>query len=141
MQPDLTLARSTMESTFDSTCTISSDPQAESDDYFDDATLTRSKPVGDATAIYAGACMIRPAPGLGQRTEQEGEAASFVDVFRLRIPVSATVIPVGATVSIDSCPNDPAMVGRTFNVQQVEGGTFAVSRILTLHARARGPRF
>lgn len=121
-------------------CTITSDPQAESDDLFDDTTLTRSKPVGDASTLYSGPCMIRPA-GLSQRAEQEGEAASFVDIFRLRIPVSATVIPIGATVTIGSCPNDPSMVGRQFNVQQVEGGTYAVSRILTLHARARGPRF
>lgn len=139
MAPDLTLARATALSVMDATCTVRTDPQGRTDDLFDETTGEYTRPPDDQTTVYTGPCLLRPSQGLGQNRATMGSAEQFVDRYDLRLPVTATGVHPGDVATIDTSPNDPDMVGREFTVLQAAGGTYAVTRILTVQLRTEGP--
>lgn len=139
MAVDLTAARATAESVFDASCTIRSDPEQRTDDTFDQATGKLTRPAGDSTTVYSGACLVRPSVGLGQIRAPMGGAEQFVDRYDLRLPVTAVGLAPGQVVTIDTAPNDPDIVGNDYTILQVAGGSMAVTRIVTVQLRTPGP--
>lgn len=125
--PDLTYATEVVESLMDDECVITRDSDGVSDDVLDaDGNLT---PVGSATTLYEGVCMVRPVQAIKPHpvpyTEQQ------VSQYAVKVPVTVDVdYRKGDVVSITSSRRDPQLVGRTLYVRVVQYRTFALSRTL-----------
>lgn len=130
-------ARSSVTQTFDSTCTISRDAEGAHDDWWDPATGQMVPGTSDSSAVYEGACLVRSEP-LSRNPQPEAGAAMWEQVYRVRVPVSTTDVLRGDTVVITACPSDDNVVGRQMTVSRVEGGTYAVSRVLSCIVKERG---
>lgn len=131
-------ARSNAARTFDSTCTITRDSEDSQDDWWDPTTGEMVTPTGDSSAVYTGPCMVRPDTSR-KGAQVEAGATMWEQLYRVRIGVEPAAVWRGDTVTVTACPADPLMVGRTFTVTEVEGGTYSVTRILTCTVKERGP--
>lgn len=132
----LPFARAATEALFDSTCTVTRDPEGDADDTYDPVThhITGHSP-SDATTIYAGPCRIRP--GLARPTMEGGQTV-FVETYAARLPVTAVGLRSGDVLTVVWCSTDPQVVGAEFTVDQVDQGSSSVTRPLVLVRRQRG---
>ncbi|GEM_PF-4837671 len=143
--PNLTGPRITVESRFDTTCRIDRDLEGHLDDILDETTLLLTPPTADAELVYQGRSMIRPAatgstrPGSSSSSEQ-GSQIQYLNIYRARIPADAPAVQIGDRYTVLNCDSDPTMNGSELTVIGITGGTYSVSRILTLQGRQRGPR-
>lgn len=117
-------------------CVITLDPDGFSDDSFDRATLTWTRPPDDDALIYSGPCSIRSEAA--HLTDEDGnDVVSSTWIGKLPLLDSAAVRN-GAILLVDDS-RDPEMIGRTFKVDQVYGGTFKVLRPLRLSSLEPSP--
>lgn len=137
--PDLTLARAAAESLFDAECVVTRDRQGRADDFRDPTTGQLTRPSDDAGSAYSGPCLIRPSKGLGQNRPREGGADQYLDRYDGRLPVTATGVGIGDVLTVTAAPNDPDLVDEQFTVLQISAGSHAITRMLTLQLRTRGP--
>jgi hypothetical protein len=135
---DFAAGRRAAESAFIDTCRITRDPQAVGDDYRDYGTGEMVEGADDASAVYEGPCMFRPAAD--RRGEEDRSGASMYEQhYRVRLPMSSPEIKIGDVLSLTVCTMDPHMVGAPVVVTRVDGGTASITRILTCTAERRGP--
>jgi len=137
MGPPLTAGRAQAETAFEDECVITRPGTGES--VRDETTGTTTPPA--PTAIYDGACMFRPpSTTTSNQPTQQGGAPAFIEDMRCRIPATQTGVRLGDTVTCTASSTDPSQVGRQFDVTRIIAGTYAVTRILILADKARGPR-
>lgn len=134
--PDLTAARAQVASIFDCACTVTADDEGVTDDVLDLATLELTPPDDDTTTIYRGPCLVRPR---SQANTEQGGGPVALATHQARLPVTATGVHVGHTLTVTRSPNDPTVLG-AYTVITVAGGSFAVTRILGLSRRDPGVR-
>lgn len=138
MTPDLAMARETAAQAFDSECAITRDAEGQHDDWRDYGAGTVGSGPGDSSPVWSGPCLLRPDTSR-KGSEVQAGATMWVQLWRVRIAVEAGIVKRGDTVTVTACPNDTAMVGARLMVTEIEGGTFAVTRILTCTVKDRGP--
>ncbi len=119
---------------------ITRDTQGPTDDVFDELTLTYTPPSSDAETVYEGVGLVGDMPDGGQGSSTEGGQDLWRDLFRCRIPMDADVPQIGDVVTVTTAVNDPSLADRTFTITGVSGRTYAVTRILRMVERTRGPR-
>lgn len=124
-------------------CRITRDEQGSGDDVLDRATFKLTPPSPDTTTVYEGPCML--GVEVREREEAEGGGDTYRRRWRIRIPVSAD-LPLHndvATMTEVHEQGDQSMVDREFKVITASGGTFAVTRKVTVedleHATVRRP--
>ncbi len=116
--PDL---RVEAEARMTSTCTI----RARSDEYTTDPGTGEVVEVPGAVA-YSGMCRVRPAT-LQAQSRRLGGGESFVSDVMLSVPVSATAVRKGMTVTVDSSV-DASLVGLRLEIQDVGRGDSLTAR-------------
>lgn len=138
--PPLAAARATAEAVFDAACTITRDVEGTTDDVRDEANLTSTPPAADSTTVYSGPCLLRPPTATtAAQAHRQGGAQIATEDLRARVPATVTSRP-GDILTVTASPNDPSLAGRSFDVTRVIAGSYAVTRMLLLADRARGPR-
>lgn len=135
-------ARPKVEATLLDHCQITADPQAFADDTFDETTLTWTRPGGDTSLAYDDVCAIRHESG---QIGEMGGADMLEGVWTARILLLGSAAVVQGAVLTVTASRDPGMVGRTFKVDEIIGGTFKLTRRLrlssiTLSTRERSDR-
>ena len=82
--------------------------------------------------IYQGKCRIQQAEGASQaRREDAGEASLLMVPRVVHLPVAtSTGVRADDLVTIDTCSNDPDLIGRVFRVRQEMGKSEATARRL-----------
>jgi hypothetical protein len=139
-RPDLTAARAVAESLFDCTGTIRRDPQSTTDDTFNLATGVSGRPPNDETTIYTGPMWVRADSLIGGgKGEPQGGQEIQQPRWHARVPVSAPAIHSGDVLIVDSAADEYDVEGRVFTIMVPQGGSFAITRILQLIERTRGP--
>lgn len=133
MNPDLTAARSTIESTMTDECLITFDAGGTHDDILDPTTLRLSRPAGDTTTIYAGKCSVYPDNTRPAPTVEGGEPRALLH-YIVAIPADAAIPPAGSTVHITET-GDPGLQDALLRVTSVIGRTHVVMRKLRCELR------
>ena len=129
MIPDLTDARATAAATLTCVCVIRrvdrSGPVT-----IDPDTLARVTPP-DLT-VWTGPCSVSPS-GLGDTDSSTGAKQSRLDTYKVRVPVTATGILNGDTLTVTAVDQqgDPELVGRPLVVDSVDRRTTIALRRLT----------
>lgn len=135
MGPDLTLARATAATLFDTDVTVRFDPEGDENAQRDPVTLTLTKPA--APVVWTGKIMLRPERRL-PANERAGGQTLTADDYHGRFPADAPTIPLGAVLTVDACPR-AQMVGRQLVVTKIEDGSMGVTQIVRLLDQPRGP--
>lgn len=117
-------------------CTIVEDAAGFSDDSFDTTTGLWTRGGGDGSLIYSGKCMIRHESAVPAGF---GEQQTIEQQWILRVPLNTAGIVAGQIARIDSS-RDPSLPSREWKIDEVLGGTFAVSRRLRVSAIMVRPR-
>jgi hypothetical protein len=73
----------------------------------------------DGDEVYDGPCRLRPSSG---STVDAGGAVLTLHRYDLTVPWDTTGLTVGQVVTITDS-NDPSLVGRTYRIVDVQGGT------------------
>lgn len=79
------------------------------------------------TLLYTGPCRVRR-PNASDRQATAGEAGYVMGDVIVSVPVSAPVVPAGATITITASVHDPQMVGSAFTVLGPHGQTHSTAR-------------
>ena len=138
MGPDLTAARATAATVFDTTVRFTWDPEGDTDDIRDPDTGALTPPTGDATTVWTGEVMLRPERRLTS-TKRTGGQSLVDDDHHARLPDDAPVIPPGAVATVLASESRARLVGRTFVTTKIEDGSMAVTQQVRLLAQPRGP--
>lgn len=128
MPPDLTAAREVARRQCTDTCTITFDASGVDDDVLNPDTLELSKPGGDDTTVYSGACLI------GQSQAAEAEVGDgYVAATRriVRLPFDAPLPSVGSILTVTASA-DADLVGTRHRVVSAEPRSVYVFRTLTV---------
>lgn len=136
MGPDLTAARATAATVFDTTVTFTWDEGADTDDIRDPDTGALT-PAG-AVTVWTGEIMLRPEKRLTSLKRAGGQSLVDGD-HHARLPADAPVIPLSAVLTVVASPSRPQLTGRTMVVTKIEDGSMAVTQQLRLLAQPRGP--
>lgn len=123
----LTGMRATATTALPDTCTITRPGAAT----FTAATRAYSRA---AVAVYTGACRCRPAGGLGQQEDDEGDLPESVARYIVTVPWDAPDIRRNDTVTLTASDDSP-LIGRPLAVAHVGRGTWLVSRQLIVEDR------
>lgn len=127
MSRDTVLARgrAMAEAGFSDACTIRRRTGEATDDLTGDVV-----PV--YVTVYSGKCRIQQSLAMGQRTDS-GEMSLIVERRELQLPVATSAaVRHEDEATIDTCANDPGMVGRVFIVRDEHGKSEATARRLTI---------
>lgn len=102
-------------------CTITHAGAATTDDLTGAVT-------GSPTAVYTGACRVQQPVAAGQR-EDVGEMSVVMLRLVLQLPVVGSEdVTRGDLVTITSCVNDAALVGRVFRIHDLAHKSEATAR-------------
>lgn len=132
--PNLTAAERQVERLMDDACRIEQNMGGDVDAVLDQVTgeLVQPAPV----TVYVGKCTITG--GGGASVTEEGGQLLARDPYQVQLPLSwLRAHPdqepqVGMTLLVTSARRDPRLVGRQFDITDVEAKTFSVSRRCTL---------
>lgn len=91
------------------------------------ATTGAYTPSPGAT-LYTGKCRVKP-QNVVDRTVQAGERPVHIWPYVVSVPMTATGIPVDATVTVTASA-DPDLVGQVLTVKDVARGTSVTARRL-----------
>lgn len=138
MVPDLTAARATAATAFDTDVQVTWDEQGTTDDIRNPETGALTPPTGDSAVVWAGKILLRPEKRLTSLKRAGGQSLVDGD-HHARLPADATVIPLSAVLTVVASPSRPQLVGRTMVVTKIEDGSKAVTQQLRLLAQPRGP--
>lgn len=116
--PDL---RAEAEARMTSTCTIRARSTGSTTDQ--DSGMANDVP---GAVAYSGKCRVRPAT-LQAQARQMGGAETFVSDVLVSVPLAATGIRKGMTVTVDSSP-DPDLAGLRAEIQDVGRGDSLTAR-------------
>lgn len=123
---ELAAMRDTTTAALPDTCTITR--AAAATPTFDADTGTYSS--GTPTAIYSGACRLRPG-NRSDRSDVHGDALIAVDRWTLTLPADADDVAVGDIAAV-TVSDDPHVTDRWFRVAVVAPGSWLISRRLTV---------
>lgn len=138
MGPDLTAARATAATVFDTTVRITFDQQGDTDDVRDPDTGALTPPDPDAVTVWTGDVMLRPDRQTRAAQRTAGQSLSD-DGYHARLPGDAPEIPLSAVVTVLASESRPRLVGRTLVVIKIDDGSMAVTQTIRLLAQPRGP--
>lgn len=129
---DLAVARSAAQWLMTSTCRLERDDEGVRDDLLDPVTLKLSRPPGEPTTLYEGACMIRrlsermDVGGRNGENEAGGEDRERPG-YSVNLPHDAPVPQRDDVVVVTAC-EDPALVGQKLRVEEVRRTQWLVMR-------------
>lgn len=123
--PDLSFAKSTIESLMDDACVIWQETTAG--EVFNAVTGLYTDPVPTHTVIYTGPCLFHPQQALDRQT-LEGGAAISLKRYEASVPIAVVNLRVGHIMKVTASLRDPSAVGREFRITEVFAKTFAISR-------------
>lgn len=129
--PNLQPARVAIERLLADTCTVERDAAGVGDDVLNEQTGQLQRPAGDASALWAGPCLITPRDSSEQFIGPTETVLPERGDYRLLLPLAAPATVAGDRVTVTTSVRDPQLTGRLFRVVEVgELSTFAVVRIL-----------
>lgn len=91
--------------------------------------LNTGLPIRTDETIYSGKCKVQDRETMVQ-PERSGDHTYILSQLYLHVPVVATGIVVGDTVTITGSTTDPAQINRTFRVAGMLRKTFATAQRL-----------
>lgn len=109
------------------TCTIT----ASGGGSFDPAT---GEYTSTASTIYAGACRIRQYGNAQDNVVLVGDLDAVLARYVVTLPASATGIEINHVLTV-TASDDPALVGRTFNVAHVPTQSWPTDRRILVEAQ------
>ncbi len=130
--------RRAAEATMLDRCTITRDPAGPDSRPFDEQTLTYG-PAPAATPVYAGRCSVTPDNNIQAHADTQGGQDIYRDEYRARIPITATCPQIGDWLTVTAAADDPALLGRDYQIVKVITRSRAVTRQLRMVDRTRGP--
>lgn len=84
------------------------------------------------TTVYAGKCEVKSENVRTTWADAQGKLVTLAR-YLLKLPiVGSETVRAGHLVHIDSCVNDPGLVGNTFVVDAFRGGSFTTARRLPI---------
>lgn len=122
---ELAAMRDTTTAALPDTCTITR--AAAATPTFDADTGTYSS--GTPTAIYSGACRLRPSAGASAAAH--GDDQVTVDTWTLTIAAPAAAIAVGDIVTVTGA-SDPTLTSRKFRVLELPAGSWLITQHVTV---------
>lgn len=131
---DLTTARAATETIMVDTCTITLDAAGADDDTLDQNTGALTPPDLDATTLYTGACLVRPADNV-PRAVSEGGVAIVASLYEAILPHTAPAIPPGAVLTVTASEWNASLVDRVFRVRETIEATVHLRRRLLIEGR------
>lgn len=109
---------------FDGTCTITRPDPAP-------VTGPNGDLVFTTTAVYSGACLVRPASDGGSARPQTGDERATLTRYLVKVPVD-TAAELGDTVTVTASTHDADLVDVTGVVVAVAPDDWQISRRLTI---------
>ena len=137
--PDLSFAETQVNRLMDEACSISRNVGSDSDAVLDQATgqLVQAGPA----VVYVGKCSVTG--GGGGSTDEEGhQLTTLTDSYQLGLPLAwfranpSQEPQEGDVVLITSSRRDPALVGRSYTIKEIDAKTFSVQRKCYLRLRS-----
>lgn len=128
--PNLEPGRKALERLMEDTCKISIDPQSTGDDSFNQESGQYTPPPDDVRTVYEGDCLLSGQANVGREGNRTGGSFQIVG-YKLQLPLSAPLIPVGAWVEITGSKRDPLSVGKKLQVAKPVYSTLTMTRSMT----------
>lgn len=126
--PELAIARAFAEADMKSTCTITR--AGDGEPVFDDASGIYTDP--PRVPVYTGRCKVRDTARSVADAEAGDVQAGVVD-RALHLPIEGSgQVRRDDVAQIDSNPDDPALIGRTFVIRVGDYGTTKTARRLPI---------
>lgn len=97
-------------------------------------TTGQSTP-GSPTAVYTGACRVKPRDNADRVVQFGQEAVSFWP-YLVSVPMSVTGIALDDVVTVTASALDPALVGLVLRVREVLSGSHLTARRLSCEENA-----
>lgn len=92
---------------------------------------TGDRAPGASTSIYNGIGKIQTYEP-HESARKSGEHVYIEQRYHLHLPISATAVRVGDTITVTASPTDPQLVGRVYRVAGEHSKTWATARRLLL---------
>lgn len=89
------------------------------------------------TTVYTGRCRVQLSAAMAN-TPEAGERVMVVQRATVAVPVAATGVRVGDTVTITAAAHDPDLVGNTYRVRSLFAKTHATARRLEVEETQSG---
>jgi len=116
---------------------ITRDNELVYDDVLDEDTLELISTPPPDTLLYQGKCIIKE-DRLQTLPTIKGEQQVVEELYNILIPKVTTDIRIEDRIHVDTCQNDPYLVGRELRVVDLAGSTYRVYRRLWAKDPSRG---
>ena len=133
MTLDLSAAVDFIASIMDDACAVTRNPRGQLDATLDTDTGKLAPPT--ATAVYTGKCKITSLRDSQPTTTPRDGFDEDSRFYRFGIPLGTNPMAIGDTVTITTSLRFPIMVGWTFVVRELVGGTFSVQQRVVVERR------
>jgi hypothetical protein len=129
---DQTAERTAVEDRLLDSCLITRDTEGDQDDVLDPVTLNLTRLANDAVTVYSGPCSVAPYTQSRGQNRNEGQREETRQVWRVRLPLSASEPKYGDLVTITAVHEngDQALVDKRLTIIGGHAHTLGVSRVL-----------